>query len=332
MISKQKHSTSSGDKFEQAGDAAEEQMAFYLRRAFGDVSDVFVFNDLRLVEEVDAAQIDHLVVHCFGMFIVESKSISGEVTVDHRDEWTRTWAGRREGMKSPIQQAKLQADFLRKRLNEHKEQLRDKRIFGKAQPSFRSCPIKVIAAISDNGIINRIGGADPSELCKADHVVERIRGEIERHRKAAKLLSRPDGDYGVWELTPNEMGKVVTFLLNRHVPLNISRDRTIASPVTAVKTTPLPPKTKPAETPLEQAVCKGCNGIDLHVASGPHSYYFKCNACDKNTPIDFACRSCGKKAKIRKQGPNFVRVCEACTSEQLFWINSEESIKPKEAS
>ena len=39
----------------QAGAAAEEQMSFYLRRAFGDAGEVVVINDLRLVEEDDFA-------------------------------------------------------------------------------------------------------------------------------------------------------------------------------------------------------------------------------------------------------------------------------------
>ena len=47
MILKEKSSLSPTDKFGQAGYQAEMQMAFYLRRAFGELPDVYVFNDLR---------------------------------------------------------------------------------------------------------------------------------------------------------------------------------------------------------------------------------------------------------------------------------------------
>src|SRR5574340_855439 len=87
VIAKTKDPGKPTDRFEQAGTAAEEQMAFYLRRAFADAPDVFVINDLRLVEADDCAQIDHLVLHAFGMFIIESKSISGEVEVNEHGEW-----------------------------------------------------------------------------------------------------------------------------------------------------------------------------------------------------------------------------------------------------
>jgi hypothetical protein len=68
-----------------AGFEAERQMAHYLHRAFATSADLYVINDLRLVDpeqpEQDGspgvAQIDHLVLHRYGAFIVESKSVTG---------------------------------------------------------------------------------------------------------------------------------------------------------------------------------------------------------------------------------------------------------------
>lgn len=53
----------SQDRFAKAGREAEEQMSFYLRRAFADNQNIYVLNDLRLEYEDDAAQIDHLILH-----------------------------------------------------------------------------------------------------------------------------------------------------------------------------------------------------------------------------------------------------------------------------
>ena len=53
-------------------------MAHYLKRAFGDTSDIYVFNDLRLLRRGEIAQIDHLVVHRWGFAIIESKASLAE--------------------------------------------------------------------------------------------------------------------------------------------------------------------------------------------------------------------------------------------------------------
>lgn len=75
------------DRLSKAGAKAEEQMAFYLRRALQERDDVLVFNDLRLVDATgDAAQIDHLVMHRRGFVLVESKSVTTEIRVNEREE------------------------------------------------------------------------------------------------------------------------------------------------------------------------------------------------------------------------------------------------------
>ncbi len=110
------------DKFSLAGADAEKQMAFYLRRVFATDKDVLVFNDLRYKDDTDdAAQIDHLVMHREGFIIIESKSVTSAVEINEHGEWTRFWNGNRQGMPSPIQQAKRQIDFLRRALHANKE-------------------------------------------------------------------------------------------------------------------------------------------------------------------------------------------------------------------
>lgn len=325
MIVKTKEPRPTANKFEQAGDAAEEQMAFYLRRAFGDSPDIFVYNDLRLVDGEDAAQIDHLVLHTYGFLIVESKSVSGEVTVNGKDEWVRKWGSQKTGMPSPIQQAKRQGDVLKKVLKENDEKLRDKYIFGMLQGGFAHCPISVCVAISDRGVINR-RGTDPPELCKADKVCDWIKSEIERHRKASKLLGKSDPGYGMYWFRPAEIDRIKEFLLARHCPVSGTRDAKKEAPApAAVITKPAKPEPqpKPSEAPgqqMEGAVCKHCGNDKLQATYGQYGYYFKCSACGKNTPMDFNCRSCGAKARIRKQGSRFERVC-GCGVVTLVWVN-----------
>ncbi len=79
----------SNNRLVAAGDAAEQKMAFYLRRAFASHDGLLVLNDIRIVDPEqqhdglgeDACQIDHLVLHRWGMFIVESKSSVEKVVI-----------------------------------------------------------------------------------------------------------------------------------------------------------------------------------------------------------------------------------------------------------
>ena len=117
MIKKELDPFFSEDKFEKAGRAAEESMAFYLRRYYQDDPTVHVLNHIRLEENNDAAQIDHLIIHTSGMIVVECKSVRGKLSLGPDGQWVRWYGKQSKGMGSPIKQAELQIDFLRKYLN-----------------------------------------------------------------------------------------------------------------------------------------------------------------------------------------------------------------------
>ena len=63
MIIKELDPITSPDKRLQAGFKAEQQLAFYLRRAFADNPKIQVINGLRLRRQGDVAQMDHLILH-----------------------------------------------------------------------------------------------------------------------------------------------------------------------------------------------------------------------------------------------------------------------------
>jgi hypothetical protein len=89
MIIKELDRIETTDKFEQAGYRAESQLAFYLNREFKDDPLFLVFNNLRFEKAGDACQIDHLVIHRYGMIIIESKSVTTRVEVNELGEWKR---------------------------------------------------------------------------------------------------------------------------------------------------------------------------------------------------------------------------------------------------
>ena len=212
------------DDFARSGAKAEQQMAHYLRRAFADDKDVLVLHDLRLEvedETKEALQIDHLVIHRHGLILIESKSVTGRILVNEHGEWVRTWSGGSRGMQSPVLQAQRQADLLRKALNANAERLVGKVIFGKIQKGFKNCPMEIIVAISDQGIIER--KANIPELCKADQVPGRVKEIVQRHLKAGTILGTLKTPLssmdGVMDFPLRERQNIAAFLVEHHYPL-----------------------------------------------------------------------------------------------------------------
>ena len=308
-------------------------MAHYLHRSFHEDQKVLVLHGLRLVDrakpEQDGSpgvcQIDHLVVHRFGFFIIESKSVTEEVRVrpdgSDGDEWTRMHRRRETGMPSPIQQARRQGDFLRAYLQRHRQDLVGRQSFGLRtiakvfhgtdQRGFKYAPIQLVVAVSDQGKIKRLSGwkepRDPFQayVTKADLVPDKISKELVRHRKGAKAGNRKKyGDYGIWSMEEPEVEDVARFLAQQHV------DRFGIS------------ATRPT-----LAQCRHCGSKDL-AARKRYSHYWKCCVCEKNTPMPAECSACGangkqdKKAQIRQRNGQYFLDCQECGTSALIWTDA----------
>ena len=339
---------------QRAGAEAERQMAHYLHRAFKEDPEVHVLHGLRLEDREEpeqdgspgVCQIDHLLVHRWGMFIIESKSVAEEVRVrpdgSGGDEWSRTYRGKETGMASPIRQARRQSEFLRRFLQRHREKLVGrvpiglrtiaKVVGGTDQRGFMHAPIQLMIAVSDKGRIRRFDGwKEPSKpfrvfVTKADLVPEKIGQELERHRKAAGLLSiRPTGEYGLWSMEAQEAAGVAEFLAARHV------DRSGASPAqlsqAARNHSRRPSRGEPDRANgTAEAACKHCGVKDLTASWGKFGYYWRCGVCGKNTAMPKVCSVCGTEGRrgngirVRKEGVNYFRDCEACGTSERIWI------------
>ncbi|GGR34624.1 nuclease-related domain-containing protein [Deinococcus ruber] len=345
MIAKDYTAAAATDRLQRAGDDAEKQMAFYLKRAFGDDPAVHVFHSLRLEDGQDAAQIDHLVLHRSGAIIIESKSVTSAVSINERDEWTRQWNGRWTGMPSPVLQAKRQADFLRKQLNAHREDLLGKAMFGLVQKGFRAFVIDVVVAISDQGVIQYRGQLP--EVRKADQVVDRVRELMREQAGLSHPMSKDprSKDWGI-TLKPEELVRTTAYLRNAHrdkqlnsggantasvaprsgepaaaqgqsvVPSAVRDVYTAVGPVTAPKATP-----SRVTSSASTFTCSKCASERLEVAYGQYGYYFKCLACDGNTRIDLKCQTCGGKLRTRKSQRLFFAECKTCDTSKLYFTN-----------
>jgi ssDNA-binding Zn-finger/Zn-ribbon topoisomerase 1 len=216
MILKEKQFITQTDRRLAAGDAAEKQMAFYLRREFGNEKDIWAINDLRIGHEGEFAQIDHLLVSQWGLFIIESKSVTESVRINAHGEWAREYDGKLEGMPSPVLQAEAQGRILKQLLIANIRELLG--TIAGIQKGFAYCPITVYAAISDSGIIHR--DVDLPQVMKADAVAPAIKNGLKKCSLVKELFSlsleiKPGG----WKMTKSEAEAISKFLLSSHTPL-----------------------------------------------------------------------------------------------------------------
>ncbi|MGY2892443.1 NERD domain-containing protein [Deinococcus sp. UYEF24] len=348
MIAKEYTASPTQDRFQRAGDQAEKQMAFYLKRAFGDDPAVQVFHNLRLEDGGEVAQLDHLVLHRNGAIIVESKSVTSSVRINERDEWTREWGGRWTGMPSPVLQARRQADLLRKILRARKEELLSKAIFGLVQRGYGMFVFDVVVAISDQGVIQHRGALP--DVRKADQVQERV-CELMREQAALASPTSRDPRSKEWGMTlkPEEMTRTTAFLRAAHR----GRPAAATSPATTFRPVPSPPpqthgrhaaprtgpvhegepymavgpvnaapvRGTPAVAPSSSFTCQKCSSTQLEIAYGKYGYYFKCSACDSNTRIELKCPGCGGKPRTRKSGREFFAECAPCNHSKRYFVN-----------
>lgn len=298
MIRKELDPFESGDKFARAGRAAEEQMAFYLKRFFERDSSTHVLNSIRLERDGDAAQVDHLLLHPYGAIIVESKSVQGKIQLKDDGQWIR-WYGdnQSKGMASPITQARLQAAFLRTSLS---------RAAPRSGAFFDSLPFDTLVAISDAGVILWPKSGALAEVCKADQVSEKSINRI-------GALAHTYGNKAL--LSPENIEKIVQFFIASHRPLVKAAVSPEASPPE-----PPPPPVKQAASHVSWN-CRDCGGGNLAVHYA-HNYFFHCLDCQKNTPIKPpSCTTCGEQERVRKQGGDFFFDCKKCNTTRSFYTN-----------
>lgn len=313
MILKELDSFDGQGKMEIAGRRAEEQMAFYLRRFFASSGDVDVLNYLRIDLSGEVAQMDHLVLHPYGLLIVESKSVSDSVQITDDGQWKRWFNRKPSGMPSPITQAKMQAALLKELLEKTVKQ----------KGFFDQVRLDVLVAISDGGTIQWPASGALPEVCKADQVPDRINQRVDQFRRVRK-----ERDI----LTPSYRRAIADFLLKVHKPferhLQSAPQHKVEEPAATYKVEP--PAAVPGKFPattvalapaLPAQVCKHCKATKLEMRSGQYGYYFYCRECEKNTAIKFVCPACRGEGRIRKQGEKFFAECKACSASAPYYSN-----------
>lgn len=321
-ILKQKDFTEHTNPRLAAGEQQEKDVAFYLRRAFKNNENFLVLNDYRFTFNDEIAQIDHLVVHRTGFIIIESKSIFGEVKVNSHGEWSRSYKGQWTGMPSPIIQAELQKDLLRKLMIANVELFLGKILGIQTQVTHREWD--VLCTVSNNCILHRedIPKNISKQVIKSESVADEVK-RIGGYSKIGSLLSTKP------VFNDEELKNIGEFLLERCLStetINVlsstnhaerSEPETIEQPiVTKIEAVKEQPNN---EKPLSLA-CKKCGETKKLTAQyGKYGYYVQCGVCETNTSMKTPCPACGNpKSRIKKQGNHYWLTCDCSYNEVLF--------------
>jgi hypothetical protein len=295
------------DKYEMAGRKAEEQMAYsyYLRRFFGKSDEVDVLNGIRIELGGEVAQMDHLVLHPYGILIVESKSVSGSIQIMDDGQWMRWYAKTPKpiGIRSPVTQAKMQCQLLTELLEAGVKQ----------KGFFSRISFDVLVAISDGGTIQWPKSGALKEVCKADQVPEKLGNRLDMFRSL-------DGNDNQ-ALTTERRQRIAEFLIHKHKPV-VEQSAVIAPFIERTAVVPAAETSQPIAPLLPDTSCKHCHSKSIELAYGKFGYYFQCKSCTKNTPLRFDCPKCDGEGRIRKDGKSFFAECRTCSASVPYFTNS----------
>ncbi len=306
-----------------AGQKQEQNVAFFLRRAFKDNPEILVINDFKFSFNDEIAQIDHLIIYPYGFVLIESKSIKGHVKVNQQQEWTRSFNKQWSGMPSPIKQVELQQDLFQELLDHHRLDILEK--FLGIKQGFGGRCWDHLCVISSNAVIDRktMPKAVSEQLVKTEFLVDKL---LKMMKLGNKLLRKVN----VYDTRPyfnqQELDSIGNFILSQHIDssnqINSSKQAT-SSPTAEVVTPiaqPQAPNVYQEAQPIPQVKlsCKHCGESTNYIPMyGKFGYYINCNQCTKNTPMKQACPMCQSKiTRVQKRKETYTLNCQDCSYSQ----------------
>lgn len=288
-----------------AGISGERDAAYHLDFALRDRKGTCVIHDLRLVlPDGRTAQIDHLLLNrAYIFYVLETKSFKHGLKITDSGEFLRwnDWKKTYEGMASPLEQAERHALVLKKLM------------ISMEMPEPET---KCLVLVSPNARIDRPKHFDTSRVVKADQFLNTYMLDMENTSlvKAVFNMVRVD-----------PVADVAARLVGCHKPITINYAAKFGL-ADVRPTAPSPLETAsfdPVTTSDDRSPkCRHCQAKSLSVQHGKFGYYFKCAACQGNTPIKITCGRADHKERIRKDGNNFYRECSDCGTSTVYFTNA----------
>jgi hypothetical protein len=294
-----------------SGNSGEGSSAYYIDFKFKDSKNWAVIHDLRLEHRGLVAQIDHLLINRFlEIFVLETKNYFFGIKITEHGEFLRYTGKAFQGIESPIEQNKRHMELLQKTIDDRN--LAPKRLG-------LSIPItpKSYVLIAPNSRIDRPPqkNFDTSNVIKADAFVSLVEKEIDNisvvsaFTAATKLIGSDSlEEFGQKLIRLHRPGKI-------NYAAKFGIDETILSSPTPIVQEPT------IQYESAATLCRNCKSAKLTIMYGKYGYYFKCGACDGNSPIKITCGNDGHNERLRKEGKKFFRECSDCGSSHLYFTN-----------
>lgn len=103
------------------GYKAEKDNAYYLDSRLKNSKTIVVLHDIRLEDDDNSAQFDHILVSRIGIIILESKSFTGDLTIKNDNSLSVKYGGKTKTFPNPIAQNIRHKEFLEQFLLKHFE-------------------------------------------------------------------------------------------------------------------------------------------------------------------------------------------------------------------
>ncbi len=152
-----------------------DRMAYYLRRFFRRSDEVDVLNGLWVRSGRSMARVDHLLLHDYGLMVVEREDVAGRVQIDDDGQWLQWKNGAAVPLGAPITRAYVQALLFKAFLD---RRVRQKGFFDKME-------LDVLVVVSDDCVIEWPATGRLAEVCHRDEVFGRISWRLAQCRNAA---------------------------------------------------------------------------------------------------------------------------------------------------
>ena len=179
---------------------ADDQMPYYLRRYFGNSAEVDVLNQLRVSTGGLRTQVDHLLMHSYGLVVVDSRSVSGRLQVMDDGRWICLHREPPRTIPSPVTHAYAQALSLKAFLA---KKVRQKGFFDQVE-------LDVVVAVPDTEAIEWPSKGALVEVCNADEVPAHVIQQLAEYRRLGT---------GPGLLVPEQRRRLANFLLLKHIPV-----------------------------------------------------------------------------------------------------------------
>lgn len=194
-----------------SGMRGEADASYYLDQEFRHRDDVVVIHDLRIEEEGDIAQIDHIVINRRRQAIVlETKALKAEISCNDDGEWEATYGRQKYSIASPLEQCKRHAAVLRRWLGRRKTALRE--------------VIPVVLTAPTTRIGQRAADPDDPEVVKSDLFIR----WFDKTAKANSNFIGMDDD----KMSEDELAGIGYRLVKAHTPVQFDWRKRFGFPST----------------------------------------------------------------------------------------------------